>query len=643
MPLYEIETYGEMHPHLSREWLLTNGRGAFASSSVIGCNTRRYHGLLVAATLPPVGRIMAVNRVAERLRFLDEAAHESEPVELAINFFREQVHPMGYHYLRRFSIDDTVRWEYHAHGIRIVKELQLLWHRNVIGIRYHVDPQSRGMVRLEASPFVSLRDFHSLRRAGEVGFDVSPEHQAVTVKNRDMELRLAADAGQYVHQPDWWYHHSYPIERRRGLDDAEDLFTPGHFAVEGDKPFSFCLWAGMEGLDGLDWDHAVEERNRCRPEKPMPTKVQQRLVRAASDFVVKRKTLDQALGVTIIAGYPWFADWGRDTMISLPGLMLTTGRYQEAGRVLSVYAGYVAEGMVPNRFDDYTDEPQYNTVDASLWFIHASFAYLRHTRDEETFQSMLKPACREVIDGYRRGTRFNIAMDDDGLITAGDVGTQLTWMDAKCDNVAFTPRHGKAVEINALWYNALMLMEEAELARKVKASFVEVFWQNAHRGLADCMNTGGLDTAIRPNQILAASLPHKPLDKEQCRAVVDVVRRELLTSYGLRTLSPTDPFFQDRYQGDQFNRDKAYHNGTIWPWLIGHFLEAYLAVNDNTPAAREQARHWLRPLTEHLERDGCVGSISEIFEAASPHRPDGCFAQAWSVAEVLRLAVELEM
>ena len=366
-------------------------------------------------------------------------------------------------------------------------------------------------------------------------------------------------------------------------------------------------------------------------------------MRAANDFVVLRRAPDGSDGTSIIAGYPWFGDWGRDTMISLPGLLFTPGRFQQARQVLSVFASYVSEGMIPNVFDDYTNEPHYNTVDASLWFIHAAFEYRRLSNDEHTFNSTLLPACRAILEGYRKGTRFHIGMDEsDCLVTQGDATTQLTWMDAKYDGVVFTPRHGKAVEINALWYHALLLMGEVELARKAAESFRRAFWISPFRGLRDVVDGPRRDTSIRPNQIFAVSLPHSPLNDDQQRAVVEVVRRELLTPMGLRTLSASDPRYRGAYRGPQRLRDEAYHNGTVWPWLIGPFLDAYLRVNQRSPAAQEQARQWLRPLIGQMD-EYCIGQIHEICEGDAPHRPVGCFAQAWSVAEVLRLAVELGM
>jgi predicted glycogen debranching enzyme len=362
---------------------------------------------------------------------------------------------------------------------------------------------------------------------------------------------------------------------------------------------------------------------------------------AANDFIVARKSPDGQACSTVIAGYPWFADWGRDTMISLPGLLLCTKRFEEARQVLSVFAQYVSEGMIPNRFDDYTNEPSYNTVDASLWFIHAAFEYRRLSGDSDGFEKFLRPACQAIVRGYTQGTRWNIKVDPaDGLVAQGDLHTQLTWMDAKTDNICFTPRQGKAVEINALWYHALRLLGDDARAERVADSFRKAFWLNPFRGLADVVDGSRRDASMRPNQIFAVSLGHSPLTRQQQQGVVESVRRELLTPFGLRTLAKDDPRYRGRYFGPQRQRDQAYHNGTVWPWLLGAFLEAYLKVNDRSDQAVAQARRWLQPLLDNMQRCG-VGQIAEIFEGDEPHRAVGCFAQAWSVAEALRLAVEL--
>ncbi len=644
MPDYSFETYSELSPAIEQEWLLTNGTGAYASGTVSGCNTRRYHGLLCATTLPPVGRVMLLNRVAEIVTV------GGESFELSINQFGDTLHPRGDRFLRHFSLGHVATWQYEARGVRVTKEAMLLRGRNTLALRYTVESSRKLPVEISLLPFVSLRDFHSLRRAPAA---IVTESSTRSVQLRDEQsnhtVHLSIDTGDFHKNPDWWYGHTYPLETERGLDNTEDLFTPGQFIArcEGERT-TFTLVAGMEDAIAIDWADELKAHESAAKTATTISGTRsptvEKLTRAAADFIVDRRTPDGEPGTTIIAGYPWFADWGRDTMISLPGLLLSTGRFEQAKQVLTLFAQYVSDGMIPNRFDDYTNEPEYNTVDASLWFIHVCYEYFNLTKDNDTFTGQLKPACDAIIDGYQHGTRFGIHMDPaDGLITQGDATTQLTWMDAKCGDIAFTPRQGKPVEINSLWYHALRLTGRDALADRVKDSFSHTFWISPFRGLADVVDDNRKDTAIRPNQIFAVSLPNSPLSRDQQVAVVEVVRRELLAAVGLRTLSPTDPNFKSHYTGPQFDRDTAYHNGTIWPWLIGAFLDAYLRVNEESPAAVAQAKEWLSPLIEGMHHTACIGQISEIHEATEPHRPVGCYAQAWSVAEVLRLAIKLGM
>ena len=642
MSLYSLDTHGQLEPFMQREWLLTNGLGGFASSTVVGCNTRKYHGLLCAATVPPVGRMMTLSRLGEQVII---GGDTKQPHELAVNQFRDSVHPHGERYLRRFDLEETAKWSFDVEGVKVTKEVLVPWLRNVVGVRYTIDTGGRE-VEFRVAPFYAMRDFHGTRHAAGYDFTFIHDGLYLNVNVEGLAAITRTEGATFVKEPSWWYGHVYPLESDRGQEDTEDLFTPGRFTWRVKGTSTITLWTGLEPTH-LDWDAEIMRRRKAFAETA-PSTTTRKLFRAATDFVVTRSSPDLDHGHTIIAGYPWFADWGRDTFISLPGLLLTTGKLDRAKEVLSVFAKYVSQGMIPNRFDDYTNEPSYNTVDASLWFIHAAFEYLRASKDQKTFDKILKPACKQIIDGYRRGTRFGIKMDEsDALITQGDEQTQLTWMDAKCNGVAFTPRQGKPVEINALWYHALVLMGESKLAAKAKDSFTKAFWISPFRGLADVVKGDpqrgyDRDNSIRPNQIFAVSLPNSPLTKEQQSAVVEVVRRELLTPVGLRTLAKSDAKYKGRYTGPQFQRDAAYHNGAIWPWLIGGFLDAHLRTSNNSEDARNQARRWLSPLVDHLEV-ACLGQISEIFEADEPHRPVGCCAQAWSVAEVLRLAVELGM
>jgi predicted glycogen debranching enzyme len=658
MSLFTIDTYRELKPHDQQEWLLTNGLGGFSSSTVVGMNTRRYHGLLCAAMNPPVGRVLAVNRIGEILT-LD--GKNDRLLELSVNCFRESIHPRGDRYLEKFKLGNEVRFEYDVEGVHITKEVQLVWMKNVTAVRYTIDPAGRTF-KFSLQPFTALRDFHSLRNAGWAQFRTLVRERSVSVGEGANEVTITADTGKFIEHQDWWYGHVYPVDTERGQGDQEDLFTPGSFVVEGNSKTTITLWMGMDQSPPGDWDAEVLNRHKmvmaaCGDPENQPatmgkshpiclskSSVIQQLFRASNDFVVFRKSPDGKPGTSVIAGYPWFSDWGRDTMISLPGLLLVTGRYHQAREVLCVFAQYVSRGMIPNVFGDYSNQPEYNTVDASLWFIHACFEYARYSGDSDTFEKILRPTCEQIIDGYRHGTRYNIHMDLlDSLISQGDIHTQLTWMDARCGDVTFTPRQGKPVEINALWYHALVLMGMKDLAAKVADSFQKAFYISPTGGLADVVDGDRRDTAIRPNQIFAVSLPNSPLTAEQQAAVVEVVRRELLTPVGLRTLGRNEPGYRGRYTGDQFNRDGAYHNGTVWPWLLGGFFEAYLKVNERSDASVAQVKEWLTPLVSHMKDDGAIGQIAEIFEGDAPHRPVGCPAQAWSIAEVLRIAVDVGM
>ncbi|MGB7157943.1 MAG: amylo-alpha-1,6-glucosidase [Tepidisphaeraceae bacterium] len=653
MALYDIDTTRPLETHVQQEWLLTNGLGGFASSTVVGCNTRRYHGLLCAATLPPVGRVMALSRIGEILTIDGGATHE-----LAVNQFKGTFHPRGDRYLRRFELDDTARWVYDVEGVRVTKELQAVWLRNVVGVRYSIDAPTGRSVELQLLPFVNLRDFHATRQASSVRFSVRAGDRTTIVDGGGHAVHIQSDGGEFRRDEGWWYDHTFAIETDRGLDDTEDLFSPGRFVLKVTGSGTITIWAAMESPALCDWDDELRRRREATtaacamPECDAASLPIRKLARAASDFVVYRKTPDGKDGTSILAGYPWFADWGRDTFIALPGLLLTTRRFEQARQVLTVFAQYVSEGMIPNRFDDYSNEPSYNTVDASLWFIHSAFEYFRLSTDHHTFEKILQPACRAIVDGYKRGTRFGIRMDErDALITQGDATTQLTWMDAKCGDIAFTPRQGKAVEINALWHRALVLMEAKDLAKRCAESFRAGFWISPFRGLADVIDGDTpatqkdirRDLAIRPNQIFAVSLSDDLLTRDQQSAVVEVVRRELLTPLGLRTLAKSDPNYHSIYRGTQMVRDAAYHNGIVWPWPLGAFLEAYVKVHDRSPESIKQATQWLAPLMAEMDHRGCIGQLPELYEPEEPYRPVGTCAQAWSVAEVLRLAMMLKV
>ncbi len=643
---------------LSKEWLLTNGRGGYSASTVVGCNTRRYHGLLVGSITPPTNRVMALANC------LDKVIVGESVLELSTFEFAGKLVPSGFAHLKGFSQDLGAHFWYETDAFDLTKSVYLLRDADTVAIVYDFRRINQP-VELAVRPFVALRDFHGLQRSyAHLCSEWKQDHLVVSHETpAGSRLLLSCPGSGFEKDPQWWFDFVYRIDRQRGQDHKEDLWAPGFFRIHVDSPRHVVLWASLTPtrsqqnpaqLVNLDIDMVLKNLAAHRSDlaqktqKPDDENVAVLSV-AADQFVVSREGFEQA-GTTILAGYPWFADWGRDAFIALPGLLLETGRWQEAKSVLKTFAEAADQGMIPNHFDDRSDTAHYNSVDAPLWFINAAFKYLWATDDSGYFCEHLLPTIQSVIHCYQNGTRFDIRADDDGLITAGDPGTQLTWMDAKCDGVTFTPRYGKAVEVNALWYNALRLTADffrernadsynwyTEMANVAGESFCRLFWNEQYRFLNDCiLPDGSYDASLRPNQIFAVSLAHSPLPQELQRSVVEAVEQNLLTPFGLRTLSPQDGRYQGCYCGPQPQRDAAYHQGTVWPYLIGPFVEAYLKVNEFSEDSRQKARLFIQPLLEHMRENGCLGSISEVFDGDEPHSPKGCFAQAWSVAELLR-------
>jgi len=637
---------------LDREWLLTNGRGGFASGTVAGVATRRYHGLLIASGRPPLERWLLLSAVLERVEYGDQFR------ELAAFDFGETVHPRGFEVLKDFASSNAGPWPwarftYAWDGVRVVKCVCLPRDSDEVVVRYQVTSEHGGRVSLGLCPFVAIRDFHGVTQAFGNGFPVEERDGTVWIGGGWPRLRLRAEAGEsadrprFEHGPDWWRGFAYREEASRGFDGREDLFVPGWFRVAGEGSFEVALRA--EAVFSEEAAH-VQPVAALPPQWPEPREVaiEERLAAAADAFVVERRRADGSRSTTILAGYPWFGDWGRDTFIALPGLLLETGRFIEARQVLETFASAQRDGLIPNRFSDYGDGCDYNSVDASLWYVHAADAYCHASSDAWAWREVLGPVCERIVEAFVEGTQFNIHMDNDGLIWCGDDSTQLTWMDAKHGDTVFTPRHGKPVEINALWYHALCVLTErsgprdkkraswyTEVAGRARKALAHEFWNPETDCLFDVVRDDYHDAAIRPNQILAVSLPHSALTRKQQRAVVTVAERELLTPYGLRSLSPHDPAYRSRYAGNSWERDSAYHQGTVWGWLIGPFVEAYLRVHDFSPSAKSRMRAGLQTLVAHLDEAG-LGSVSEVFDGDPPHRPGGCIAQAWSVAELLR-------
>lgn len=643
------EEIGEL---LEKEWLLTNERGSYASGTVIGCNTRRYHGLLAASLHPPVERYVTLATILEKVSFAGES------YELANFEFSDRLHPQGYRFLRSFRRDTGVHFDYQTGPLKVEKSLYLSYDEDVVIVTYDFSGID-GAVTVELTPLVAMRDFHSLQ-SSSAHLDVLRDNGVMTIKNMNPQgpgLSLYCAGAELERGPDWWYAMRYRQESRRGQHDYEDVLAPGMFRAQVSVPGRLSLVARVTraierpGPMTIPVEKLIERaraRNRELIERAKAHDSDEvSLVKAADQFIVRRAIKPGQESASILAGYHWFADWGRDTFISLPGLLLETGRYNEAKEVLETFGAVLDQGMICNRFDDYGAPPHYNSVDSSLWYINAAYLYYLKTKDDAGFYGRFRALIADILTHYENGTR-DIKADADGLITAGNPQTQLTWMDAKCNGVVFTPRYGKAVEINALWYNGLSIIAETAQDKKERAryeakaknvakQFKALFWNEENQCLNDCiLPEGRVDAAVRPNQIFAVSLPFSCLLKKQQKAVVEVVERDLLTPYGLRSLSPRDSRYAAHYDGDQFQRDSAYHQGTVWAYLMGAYIEAFLKVHNYTAKAKKQAGERLEPLLHHLHDDGCLGSISEIFDGDYPHRPKGCVAQAWSVAEVFR-------
>lgn len=666
----------------SREWLVTNGIGGYASGTIANLLTRRYHGLLIAALKPPLGRTLMLAKLDETAVYSDRA------YPLYTNRWTDgTVEPCGYKYIERFHLEGTTPvWRFACADAILEKRIWMHPGVNTTYIQYRLCHASQPLT-LAVKALVNYRDYHHTTRAGDWQMSVDASDRGINVRAFPvatplyLRINTAPDMSLRVSLPayNWHYGFDLTVEKYRGLNHHEDHLHAATFHATLEPGTVLTLVASTErNPDGdgeaslnlrrtyeaqlLDRFAHVVESTRVTAGKPPITWVNQ-LVLAADQFIVDRPLPEEPEGKTIIAGYPWFSDWGRDTMIALPGLTLCTGRPEVARSILRTFARYVDRGMLPNRFPDAGDKPEYNTVDATLWYFEAIRAYWEATGDEELLRQ-LWPVLVEIIDWHQRGTRYNIHLDpDDGLIYAGGPGLQLTWMDAKIDDWVVTPRTGKPIEISALWYNAIQAMvifaqrlgqphvEYERLAEQTAKGFSR-FWNQEAGYCYDVLDgPHGYETYLRPNQIFALSLPIAPwqtlgeggahsqlahrypplLTPTQEQAVVDACARQLLTSHGLRSLAPKHPQYQGIYGGEPLKRDSAYHQGTVWGWLLGSFALAHLRVYNN-PA---QARELLEPMADHLWSHG-VGSLSEIFDGDAPMQPRGCIAQAWTVAEVLR-------
>lgn len=654
---------------LRREWLITNGLGGYGSGTISGMVSRRYHGMLVAALPAPFGRVVMLNHLAEHLR-LDErrsfliGGEEPRPADEPLEDGARE------HFVHEFRLEHGLPiWVYEVEGYIIEKRVLLIHGQNTLHVTYQL-LSNQDVARLELRPSVHFRGYED-----DVGQPIDSDY-SLLIHGRRYEIsseKLPHALRLYVHDDQARYTHEggrvndigYQTEAERGYHSRGHLWSPGTFSIELRPRNPVTLVASTE-----DWPtilaidpataHSAEVARRQRLILAAPPSVQNsqasELVLAADQFIitpagrVEDAARAKAAGDevrTVIAGYHWFTDWGRDTMISLEGLTLTTGRFHEAAWILRTFAHYIRDGLIPNYFPDGEREGVYHTADATLWFFHAVDRYVATTGDRNMLQHLL-PKLVDIAEHHLRGTRFGIGVDhSDGLLKQGAEGYQLTWMDAKVDGWVVTPRRGKAVEINALWFNALSLLEDwlraegkeeeaqkyGQHAERARTAFNNRFW-SAERGyLLDVVDgEHGDDAALRPNMLFAISLRHPVLDENHWEAVVEKARTELLTPVGLRSLSRAHPDYKSRYFGDLRARDAAYHQGTVWGWLIGPFVDAWLKVH---PDDKEGARGFLKGLFEHLDH-GCVGSISEVFDAEAPFTQRACIAQAWSVAEVLR-------
>jgi predicted glycogen debranching enzyme len=634
------------------EWLEADGLGGFASGTTAGIRTRRYHALLLSATTPPTGRVVLVNGV--------DAFVQTRGGTFALSSQRyapDVVHPDGSTRIAAFEHEPWPSWEFETpDGVRIRHEVFAVHGAATTVLAWKV-LQADVALTLRVRPFLSGRDYHSLHHEnGSVAFqpmaagDESAGRVTFAPYPGVPAIEFWTD-GEYHHSPEWYRNFLYTAERERGLDDTEDLASPGEFVWQlSPSATAVCVLRAVDNAkpepnSSLISVAAHAERLRVS-EQARRAAFPSALDRAADAYLVQRNA-----GRTVVAGYPWFTDWGRDTFIAMRGLCLSTGRLREARSILLEWATAVSQGMLPNRFPDRGEQAEFNAVDASLWYVVVSHELLESAGGARTVishvdEDALREAIERIVAGYAAGTRFGIRLDTDGLLFAGQAGVQLTWMDARVGDRVITPRIGKPVEIQALWLNALAVAAHTnrhwrEVFERGRATFLDRFWND--RGyLADVVDVdyvpGTRDDAFRPNQVLAVGgLPLSLIEGVRAKQIVGEVERRLLTPLGLRSLAPGEPGYRPQYEGDSASRDSAYHQGTVWPWLLGPFVDAWLRANGNTSASRAEARRrFVQPLLDHLESGG-LGHVAEIADAESPFTPRGCPFQAWSLGELIRL------
>jgi len=652
------EVPGSREAALDLEWLETNGLGGYASSTLLNCHTRKYHGLLVANLDSPPGRYVLLSKVEDSLQA------GNEEIFLSCHQYPGVFFPPEFP-LKAYVWDDYPRFVYATEKLQVRKGILLVSGENRVLIRYDVDECPPGTV-LRLKPFIAFRNYHAVAKENSVlhtetlkeknGFSMHPYDDLPSLF---IQTNIKSS---FLSSPVWYRNFEYPVEVQRGYDWREDLFCPGNLDIPVKTGSTVIVTAALAPFEGqLKKLWVAEEESRHRAMATCDVEVESfeqeedrdnlcRLRFAGRQFLIRTPSGRPG----IIAGYHWFQDWGRDTLISLPGLTFCSGRSQEGIDILNTIAPCEKEGLLPNIFAERGDEHAYNTVDTALWYFWAVQQMVKYTGKIEAVREKMWPAMKRIIQHYMAGTSFNIGMDERGLLYAGDGHHALTWMDAIVHGHPVTPRNGLPVEINALWYNALSFFAELgerlgespllpeDLLDRVRQAFQKTFWIEEEGYLGDVYDEGVLDKSIRPNQILAVSLPFSPLEPRQWRGIVSCVRDHLLTPSGLRTLDPEDWNYQGSYEGDQPTRDRAYHQGTVWPWLLAHYGEACLRTAENPVETRNYLLGLVRNFVDRHMSEAGLGCISEVFDGNPPHRPGGCIAQAWSTAGLIQLYARLQ-
>ncbi len=666
------ETLSNFDKAVNREWIITNGLGGYASSTVLGINTRKYHGLLVAALHPPGDRRVCLVKLDE------EIIIGNDVYPLGANEFQNGIFPQGHMFLKEFSISPFPKYIYNVEGVEVQKTIFMPYEKNATIAIYNILNSSDSSLSFRVFPLINFRHFHSTTDRWKIAWEFVQEQREkrvdIQLGQNQFALMIRSTKARYIPAGKWVEKIYFREEAKRGETSIDDSYQIGSFEVNAkareksrfaltavtgsnvedarevlaEMPMNMYNMAALYEAEMRRYHNLLTKFHEGQQKTPLEDWLKW-MILVTDKFIVKGSSSQEK---SVIAGYHWFESWGRDTFISLPGLMLVTRRFKDAQKIFSFFTDHVREGLIPNFISDSAAEPNYATVDATLWYVNAILQYTKYTADFDFVESELWEVLKSVVENHENGTAFNIGMDDDGLLRHGP---QLTWMDAAVDGAAVTPRAGKAVEIQALWYNTLKTVQllankfeekheaekYAQMAERTKNSFMKKFWNSEKEHLFDVIVEDGKDDSLRPNQVIAIALDFNMLDDAKREKIVDITHKKLLTPFGLRTLSKDDSHYLGTYAGDRNSRDKAYHNGTVWPWLLGPFTTAFLKAKGYTEYAREYALlNFLKPLLTKNVLESGLCALNEIFDGDPPHRARGCIAQAWSVAEPLRAYFE---